>query len=68
MKTPRPVRTRAPMSADAYAGFLRLWLTPADRQPRPNAELNAYMRYLNAHAPLPERVRRLLGTVSDHAA
>lgn len=42
-KTP----TRRPrMSPDAYAGFLRLMLTPLSREPRPSKELEAYLRYL----------------------
>lgn len=41
------IPTRRPrMSADAYAGFLRLLLTPASREPRPSRELTAYLHHL----------------------
>ena len=48
-----PARSRAPrMTNDAYAGFLRLLLTPLSVVPQPSAELDAYLSYLNAAAPL----------------
>ena len=34
------------MSAEAYAGFLRLMLTPLSEEPRPSRELKAYLHYL----------------------
>ncbi len=43
--TPKLVR-RPEMSPDAYAGFLRLLLTPLSREPLPSKELDAYLRYL----------------------
>lgn len=42
-KTPRPR-----MSADAYAGFIRLLLTPLHREPKPSRDLDAYLRFLAA--------------------
>jgi hypothetical protein len=52
MKTiPRPTRTSR-MSHDAYAGFLKLWLTPANRVPRQSPEVDAYLRHANEREPL----------------
>lgn len=52
---------RAEMSPDAYAGFLRLLLTPNDRVPTPSPELDAYLAYRSDVDPLPENVQRILG-------
>lgn len=41
----------ASMSNTAFAGFLRLLLTPLNQAPVPSAELQAYLRYLNEVAP-----------------
>ena len=38
---------RPRMSADAYAGFLRLMLTPLSKDPKPSRELDAYLRHLS---------------------
>ena len=35
------------MSNAAFAGFLRLLLTPLNETPKPSAELGAYLKYLN---------------------
>ena len=35
------------MSNAAFAGFLRLLLTPLHEAPKPSAELGAYLKYLN---------------------
>ena len=35
------------MSNAAFAGFLRLLLTPLNEAPKPSAELGAYLQYLN---------------------
>lgn len=35
------------MSNDAFAGFLRLLLTPLNEMPSPSSELQAYLAYLN---------------------
>jgi hypothetical protein len=48
-RTVKPAR----MSADAYAGFLKLLLTPSTREPSPSAEVDAYLRYANERSPLP---------------
>lgn len=48
MKKHRP----APMSADAYAGFLKLWLTPAHRDVAITPEVDAYLRHASAREPL----------------
>ena len=65
-------RTRAtqpaPMSADAYAGFLALWLTPATRDTRHTAEVDAYLRHASAQEPLSDTVRRALGQPTHRAA
>lgn len=37
---------RPRMSDDAYAGFIRLLLTPLSQAPRPSEELDAYLRFL----------------------
>lgn len=52
---------RAEMSPDAYAGFLRLLLTPDHRVPSPSAELDAYLEYRSEVDPLPENVQFILG-------
>jgi hypothetical protein len=52
---------RAPMSADAYAGFLKLWLTPAHKVPAITPEVEAYLRHANAQEPLNDESRRALG-------
>lgn len=56
------------MNADAYAGFLKLWLTPSSRVPRPSAELDAYLRHANRVDPLSDEVRRALGQPTERAA
>jgi hypothetical protein len=56
------------MSADAYAGFLKLFLTPSSRMPQPSAEVDAYIRHVNARDPLPDTVRRAIGQPTERAA
>lgn len=56
------------MSNDAYAGFLRLLLTPADRLPKPSQEVDAYLRHANQREPLSAATRRMLGHPTDRAA
>jgi hypothetical protein len=42
------------MSNAAFAGFLRLLLTPLNEAPRPSGELRAYLDYLSRiHPPAP---------------
>lgn len=57
MKKHRP----APMSADAYAGFLKLWLTPAHKEPAMTPEVEAYLRHASRAEPLSDEVRAALG-------
>ena len=40
------------MNSDAYAGFLRLLLTPASEVPELTSYLRAYLRYLNEREPV----------------
>ena len=42
------------MSNTAFAGFLRLLLTPLHEAPKPSAELTAYLTYLNRVDPRAE--------------
>ena len=56
------------MSPDAYAGFLKLLLTPASRVPRPSAELDAYLAYLSAREPLSDTARMIIGQPTVEAA
>ena len=56
------------MDADAFAGFLKLWLTPAGREPRPSEEVDAYLRHASEREPLPESVRRIIGRPTGRAA
>ncbi len=42
----------APMSGDAFAGFLKLWLTPGDRTPKLTPEVVAYLRHSNEREPV----------------
>lgn len=58
----------APMSPDAYAGFLKLLLTPTHTVPRPSADIDAYLAYVADRDPLPESVRRILGQPTVEAA
>lgn len=58
----------APMSADAYAGFLKLWLTPTHKLPRLDDEVRAYLRYVGEHEPLSGDVRETLGQPTRKAA
>jgi hypothetical protein len=53
-------RTTA-MSADAYAGFLKLWLTPSHKEPVMTPEVEAYLRHASAREPLSDDVRAALG-------
>lgn len=40
------------MDADAYAGFLKLLLTPTSRMPSIAGDIEAYMRYANDREPV----------------
>ena len=63
-RTVKPAR----MSADAYAGFLKLWLTPSTREPRPSAELDAYLNYASERSPLPKNLCLPLRRQTNRAA
>ena len=57
---------RAKMSPDAYAGFLRLWITPANEMPERSAEIDAYLRHLSDNEPL--EVTKLLDELDAELA
>jgi hypothetical protein len=40
------------MNSDAYAGFLKLWITPAHEMPSRSKEIDAYLRHLSTEEPL----------------
>jgi hypothetical protein len=56
------------MSADAYAGFLKLWITPTDEIPPMSPEVDAYLRHANERDPLSATTRRILGLPTHNAA
>jgi hypothetical protein len=58
----------APMSADAYAGFLKLWLTPASQEPKMTPEVEAYLRHASEREPLSDLTREALGQPTRKAA
>lgn len=68
MKTRIRNRSQARMSADAYAGFLKLWLTPANCAPKHSAEVDAYLRHVSEREPLSAECRRALGQPTEQAA
>lgn len=57
----------AAMSADAYAGFLKLWLTPAHKEPAMTPEVEAYLRHASQREPLSGEVRAALGQPAQPA-
>ena len=59
---------RARMSDDAFAGFLKLWLTPAHKLPSLDDEVRAYLRHVSDREPLGEESRRALGQPTRQAA
>ena len=68
MKTRSFAPKRARMSDDAYAGFLKLWLTPAHKLPEMTPEVQAYLRHANEREPLSEATRQALGQPTRRAA
>lgn len=70
--TPMKTRTFASkpsrMDADAYAGFLKLWLTPASKVPAITPEIEAYLRHANEREPLNETSRDALCQPTRQAA
>jgi hypothetical protein len=57
-----------PMSHDAYAGFLKLLLTPAGKPVAGSPEIDAFIEYLNEREPLPDSARRALNLPTENAA
>ena len=50
-----PTQSSLPkMNNAAFAGFLRLLLTPLNETPAPSKELGAYLKYLNRVHPRDE--------------
>ena len=41
------------MDNEAYAGFLRLWLSAGTRIDNPTPDIEAYLRHVNEREPLP---------------
>ena len=68
MKTSTRAARNAPMSADAYAGFLKLLLTPASKVPTITPDIAAYLRYVGETEPLSDESRRALGQQTVQAA
>ena len=68
MKSPNRTEKTAPMSADAFAGFLKLWLAPAGKEPTRSPEVEAYLRHANQRDPLSRETRRVLGQTTERAA
>jgi hypothetical protein len=54
------------MSSDAYAGFLKLWLTPTHTLPPLTPDVMAYLRHANVREPLSDSSRGTPPT--QHAA
>ena len=53
MNTKQPVVRTTRMSPDAYAGFLKLWLTPPGAADPNSADVEAYLSHVNRREPLP---------------
>jgi hypothetical protein len=68
MKKPSADKPRPRLSHDAYAGFLRLWLTRASSIPAACPEVDAYLAFANRREPLPAPARRALARPIDEAA
>lgn len=49
-----PTPSRPRMTNAAFAGFLRLLLTPLNEAPKPCPEVDAYLRYLSRANPREE--------------
>ena len=56
------------MDAEAFAGFLRLWIAPPSRELRPSPEVEAYLRHVAERSPLSPVARRALAETTDRAA
>jgi hypothetical protein len=66
--TTRNGSSRAPMNHDAYAGFLKLLLTPTGTLPDGNSDVDAYIRHANRVDPLSPATRRVIGHPTGRAA
>jgi hypothetical protein len=64
--------SRAPngraMSAEAYAGFLKLWLTSVSRPVEITDDVAAYLEYVSGREPLSDAARRAAGLPTGQAA
>lgn len=52
MSSNRKPSRRDAMDPEAYAGFLRLLLTPSSRVPSLTSDVEAYLRYANTREPV----------------
>ena len=68
MKTIARAPKAGRMSPDAYAGFLKLWLTPATRQAEISGDVEAYLQYVREREPLSDATRRAAGLATGRAA
>lgn len=68
MKTRKIAPKPARMSDDAFAGFLKLWLTPASKLPSLDEEIRAYLRHVSEREPLTDASREALGQPTRRAA
>ena len=68
MKNDSRTAKAAPMNPDAFAGFLKLWVTPVGKLPAAAPDVEAYLRYANEREPLSPASRRALGQPTDRAA
>jgi hypothetical protein len=68
MKSLSRTASSAPMSADAYAGFLKLWLTPPSKLPAISSDVEAYLRHASEREPLSPTAQRAMGLATDLAA
>lgn len=68
MKTRSIAPKPAPMDADAYAGFLKLWLTPAQKLPSLDQEIRAYLRHISEREPLNDESRGAIRQPTRKAA
>ena len=56
------------LSPDAYAGFLKLWLTPSYRLPEITPEIEAYLHHTNEREPLSPALQLAIGQLPKRAA
>lgn len=68
MRAGRPSAPESTMSPDAYAGFLKLWLTPTSKIPSSSLEIEAYLSYANEREPVRGITIRELDRITREAA